>query len=770
MRNSWIIGVAESCDIRIQSAYVSGNHCRLERVDGQWFLEDLNSTNGTYVNGIRLNGRSAVSAADRITLGHSVQMPWPSTDTPGVSSRSPTVVPLLDSGKPIVIGRAASCNVVLNFPMISSRHATIERTNGGWAVRDLGSTNGTFVEGRRVHDVAVLRPGEVISLGSYQLLLSADGRTLSSEEPHGHSALEAKHVSIAVAGRELVRDVSMVVRAGELVGVMGNSGVGKSTLLSAFVGYHRPSSGQVAVSGLELYARIEELRGQIGYVPQDDIMHAELTVRQALWYSARLRLPRDYSNEEIGDRITAVLHQLGLEGVGNTRIGSPERRGISGGERKRVNVAMELVTDPQLLVLDEPTSGLSSVDALSLIRVLRALAADGRSVVLTIHQPSIDMLKLMDGLAVLAKDNTSNSAGELVWYGRAYPDAGQFFEPGVERPDAEAVLRGLDSRQVSEWQRAYRATEAYRRWGLARCSPEVAVPVATSARRSTVADGMTQLLVLTRRMLSIRLSDPWGTLVLLAQAPVIALLVVAVFGAKVSKPLDEATWRDVSSAIASTTFLMGLAAIWFGCANASREIVGERAIFRRERMVGMSLYSYLAAKVLVLGSLCAVQCVLLMFVVERGAGLHASYVSVVPILFLAANVAVAIGLCISSIVRSGEAAAAILPLVVLPMVILGGILLPLKELPAAAAVLADAMPSRWAFEKLVTSEADARPVLEVRHTEPAGQLEVQDIAERWFPLKGWRSSPGTPALILAGMWAIVLWTVRSLLIRGDGQR
>src|SRR5439155_14760032 len=172
-------------------------------------------------------------------------------------------------------------------------------------------------------------------------------------------------------------------------------------------------------------------RGMIGFVPQDDIIHSELTVREALFYSARLRLPRDFSNRDIHKRIDAVLAQLGLAGIDDVLIGSPTRKGISGGQRKRVNLAMELLTDPSVLFLDEPTSGLSSEDTLIVMQVLRQLADTGKTILLTIHQPSLDAFSKLDNVVVVSKDAGSTDAGRLAFYGPAYPDSVQFFNPPV---------------------------------------------------------------------------------------------------------------------------------------------------------------------------------------------------------------------------------------------------------------------------------------------------------------------------------------------------
>ena len=779
---TWLIGAAAGCDIQIASSYVSARHCRLTFHADHWTLEDLGSTNGCFVNGLRISGALAVSPADRVTLGTTVPLPWPAAPTlPGDEA----VIPLPTARRPLVIGRSPACDLVIDLPMVSSRHAALEPDGDGWRIRDLGSTNGTFVRGRRIAGPAQVASGDVIGLGSSRLRLAADGASLVERDLPGHASLEARAVAVDAGGRRLIEGVSLVVRPGELVAIMGPSGAGKSTLLATLVGGQRPDEGEVLVAGSDLYANFDQFRGQVGYVPQDDIMHAELTVAQALWFAARLRLPRDYADDEIRRRLAVVINQLGLAGAEHVRIGSPERRGVSGGQRKRVNVAMELVTDPPMLVLDEPTSGLSSTDALAVVNLLRTLADAGKTVVLTIHQPGLEALRQMDALAVIARDASTAEIGTLAWYGPAHPDAARFFEPQGRGDDAEAVLRGLATRPVAEWRQTYGCSAAHRDWIERRQTPPGATASPVPRRRLSLLDTASQWWTLVRRSLAIKAADRWTTAVLLLQAPVIGLLVSGVFGSRASAAADHATWADSARAVATTMFLLALAAIWFGCSNAAREIVAERAILRRERMVGLNLTAYIASKLVVLAGLGGIQCGILLAIVGRGCGFEASAGGTWLTLFLAANVAAVIGLCISAMTRSAEAAAGVLPLVILPMVILGGILLPLAELPASATMLADAMPSRWAFEGLLVPEANARPTLELPVTakpvdavEPAepnplpepDSTRVEDLAEAWFPRGGWRSGADTPGWVLVAMWGLGVVALKILLERDDPGR
>jgi ABC-type multidrug transport system ATPase subunit len=837
---SWLIGSSSECDLVVSHATVSRRHCRLTLTGGTYELEDLQSRNGTFVNGVRIGGPVPVTRSDRITLGPTEPMPWPApTPTPRPTAAPPPTFERIDAGaRTITIGRAADNDVVLEYPMVSSHHARITirdgraviedlgSTNGtaigahdnrirqspieesdivffgsfripaarllggqatfgegsctilpfqgdaivfgrdpsaeevldypmiswrharltrapeGMVVEDLGSTNGTYVNGARIAGPVRVAPGDVIGLGSYTFRIKADGN-LERRDFRGDVAIEVRDITVDVPGKRLLGGVSLTIYPSEFVGLMGPSGAGKTTLMNAMNGYTPPTRGTVLVNGLDLYANYDRFCGHIGYVPQNDIMHGDLTVGQALYYTARLRLPSDYRGRDILDRIRRVLADLGLEGVESVVIGSAEKKGISGGQRKRVNLAMELLTDPSVLFLDEPTSGLSSEDTLKVMRLLRGLADAGKTILLTIHQPSLEAFRLMDNVAIVAKDSGSPEPGRLAFYGPGYPESVEFFNPdGVPglRPGAEPspdeVLRGLQKAPTATWIERYGGSRFKREFVDERAGRRptgTQQPVTPKIPRRA---GLRQWRTLVRRCLTIKLRDTWNTAILLAQAPIIALLIVFVFGEKVSHgaPANAAPadWLSFSSACATTIFLMAISAIWFGCSNAAREIVGEWAVYHRERMVNLKIPSYVASKLTVLGGLCLVQCAVMLGIVSWGCDLEASFVRTLGVLFLASLAGLGLGLTVSSLAKTSEVAIALVPLILIPMVIAGGMMKPVHELNAPMRAFAHTMASRWAFEGMLLLEADARgewtpPAM------PGEQATSEDIAERYFP-------------------------------------
>ena len=725
-----LLGRAPGNDIVVKAPSVSARHARVVVDEEGLWLEDLGSRNGTFV-GVppRRVEQERIDVGDTITLGNAR---LPSTALEDLLTRTTAAAPGegtidLDDAAMVTFGRGTAADVSLDRPLASALHASVSVDRGRVFVRDLGSTHGTFVDGRRIERAVEISPGSVVQIADQRYRLTPDARSLEPLVGGDRDIIEADHVAVDASGRRLLEGVSLVVQPGEMVAIMGPSGAGKSTLLSVLNGQTVPASGRLVIGGLDLHSHYDLFRGRIGYVPQDDILHADLTVWQALWYAARLRLPRDTTDTEIETRIHAVIHQLGLDGTEKTRVGDQRKRGVSGGQRKRVNLAMELLTDPPILVLDEPTSGLSSVDALSVIELLRKLADSGKTILVTIHQPSLEAFEKFDAVAVIARDESTKQVGRLAWFGRAFPDSITFFEPqlsGSPPPTSvDGLLRGLSKRPAAEWVRQWESSVAKSIWVDRRASAHAGAPRPRSRRLPRSTAPFTQWITLVKRMIAVKVADGWGTAVLFAQAPIVGLLIAAVFSKVVRSTPTPDTWPKIGVNMATTLFVTALAAIWFGCSSMAREIVTEWPIYRRERMVGLSIGAYVASKMTVLLGIAAIQCFLLLAIVAPACRIDSPWLWVFTMLYAAALAGGALGLLISATLRTTEAASGILPVLLLPMIVLGGILVPLADLPALTQPLAAAMPSRWAFEGLVVPEAALRPRIrlggEVPRPEPA---------------------------------------------------
>lgn len=737
-----LIGRGTGNDLVLRQPSVSARHARvLVGPDGIW-IEDLGSRNGTFVGTPpRKIDRERIKLDDPLVFGDAALPATALRDFLERTQPRPADdgVIHLDDAALVTFGRRAGASVPLDQPLVSALHASVAVDRGRVVVRDLGSMTGTFVDGRRIDRPVEIGPGTLVQVGDQRYRLSADARALEPVDTSA-DAVEAVNVAVEAAGRRLLENVSLVIQPGEMVAIMGPSGAGKSTLLSVLNGQVAPAAGRIVIGGLDLHDHFELFRGRIGYVPQDDILHADLTVWQALWYAARLRLPKDMADAEIARRIRQVLAQLGLEGTEHTRVGDQRKRGVSGGQRKRVNLAMELLTDPPILVLDEPTSGLSSTDTISVMELLRSLADAGKTILVTIHQPSLEAYQKFDAVAVIARDASTRQVGRLAWYGRAWPDAVNFFEPpapGTPHPTtADGLLRGLATRPVADWVRQWEHSVAKSIWVDGRAGSHAARTAAGRRPQPRPVERLSQWATLVNRGLAVKAADRWNTAVLFLQAPLVGLLVAAVFAKVLRAAPTPDSWPHAGVNMATMMFVTALAAIWFGCSATAREIVAEWPIYRRERMVGLSILSYLGSKTALLLVVAAVQAACLLGIVAWACDVQSPWWHLYLVLYAAGLAGGAVGLVVSATLRTTEAATAILPVLLMPMIVLGGVLVPLADLPRLTQPLAAAMPSRWAFEGMVVPEAAARPRLKIPHGATAASAPAAAPAPSSAPASG----------------------------------
>jgi ABC-type multidrug transport system ATPase subunit len=550
----------------------------------------------------------------------------------------------------------------------------------------------------------------------------------------------------------LLDHVSFKALPGDFIALMGPSGSGKTTLLLTLNGYLRPSAGQVRINGEDLHSIYDALRGSIGYVPQDDIVHPELTVWEAVRYSAKFRLPPDYSEEEIDRRVLTTLQQLGLEGVKHLQIGKPEKKVLSGGQRKRVNIAMELVTDPVIMFLDEPTSGLAADDTTALVQLLADLAKQtGKTIITTIHQPAKDEFEKFNLALIMGL------GGVPIFFGPTHPDAYRFFGTWLERqgkPNAidnprdmfemlnrreQPLLEALRASNPNASRVQARAAAA-REWNADFFNDNNPTFRAMFSGRREVGSGTSnsavptkrptthgQFLYLFSRYFKIKQRDVAGSAIMLLQAPIIGVLLAVVFGGQEDVipywclgAIQELASRSGEIADGSNTlkemsptpdnavaiFFVTVAAVWFGTSNAAREIVSERAIYVRERMVNLGLFNYVVSKFVLLSVVTVIQCSVLLgivfFALGFSGGLPAFGISLVTLIATAMN-SVAIGLTLSTVVTSAEAAMALTPIALIPQVVLGGLMVPMTTNPNLESLML-IMPARWGFQGLVAQE------------------------------------------------------------------
>jgi ABC transport system ATP-binding/permease protein len=681
------------------------------------------------------------------------------------------------------IGRTPENDIQIPHPQVSSRHAVLHVAGGQMFIEDKGSANGTYVRGQRIpaNQRVPVQNGEKVLIGPMPLLLQvAGGEVAVVVEDAAHwegrplYEIEAWDLLMQVPDRDnpgelktLLDHVSFKALPGDLIALMGPSGAGKTTLLLTLNGYLPPSGGQVRINGEDLYAIYDALRGSIGYVPQDDIVHPELTVWEAVRYSAKFRLPPDYSEEEIARRVETTLAQLGLENVAHLQIGKPEKKILSGGQRKRVNIAMELVTDPVIMFLDEPTSGLAADDTAALVQLLAELAKQtGKTIITTIHQPAKDEFEKFNLVLTLGP------GGLLTFYGSP-KDGYRFFGSWLERqhkpntvdnPRDMFDMLNLRERPIFDAMRAqnpnaprYAArAQAAREWNAEYLNPQNPVFQKMFSGRRAVGtptdqrgvpggrgDTQGQFWLLFGRYFKVKMRDVGGTAIMLLQAPIIGVLLALVFGgqkdgipywclgalqelARKSGGVGDGLTQTLNSMQATpdhsgSIFFVVVAAVWFGTSNAAREIVSERAIYMRERMVNLGLFNYVFSKFLLLSLFCVIQCTILLTIVffslGYNGGILAFLISLATLIVTAMN-SVAIGLLLSTLVGSSEAAMALTPIALIPQVVLGGLMVPMTTNPLLQWPMY-LMPARWGFQGVIAQERLA--IL----TDPAWVIDIK---------------------------------------------
>jgi ABC transport system ATP-binding/permease protein len=753
------------------------------------------------------------------------------------------------SGGTKTIGRTPENDIQIPHPQVSSRHAVLHVSAGQLFIEDKGSANGTYVRGQRIpaNQRVPVQNGEKVLIGPMPLLLQAAGGEIAvvvEDAAHWEGRplyeIEAWDLLMQVPDRDnpgelktLLDHVSFKALPGDLIALMGPSGAGKTTLLLTLNGYLPPSAGQVRINGEDLYAIYDALRGSIGYVPQDDIVHPELTVWEAVRYSAKFRLPPDYSEDEIERRVQTTLAQLGLENVAHLQIGKPEKKVLSGGQRKRVNIAMELVTDPVIMFLDEPTSGLAADDTAALVQLLSELAKQtGKTIITTIHQPAKEEFEKFNLALILGP------GGLLTFYGSPKDGYGFFGSwlqrqgkpNSVDNPRDMFDMLNQRERPIFDAMRAqnpnaprYAArAQAAREWNAEYLNPQNpvfqkmfsgrrAVGTPTDQRGVPGGRGDTsgQFWLLFSRYLKIKMRDVGGTAIMLLQAPIIGVLLALVFGgqkdaipywclgalqelARKSGGVGDGLTQTLNSMQttpdhSASIFFVVVAAVWFGTSNAAREIVSERAIYMRERMVNLGLFNYIFSKFLLLSLFCVIQCTILLAIVFFSLGYSggpvAFGISLATLVITAMN-SVAVGLLVSTLVSSGEAAMALTPIALIPQVVLGGLMVPmttnsLLEIPMYL------MPARWGFEGLVAQErlailADPAWVIDIKKPDvtsienfiTAGRFrcaEAQIASSDFMGAWGFKhyNQAWLPPAVLCGMMFVTLIAILIILKRRD---
>ncbi len=729
------IGRAASNDVALSSRFVSARHARIEPAGASHQIVDVGSTNGILFEGRRLPPNTPQPLADGAVLrigdpatGNFVSLAYhnPAATRAAQAATVAQSYPLDPNDPQITIGREGS-EIVLENPQVSRNHAVIDRVGGKHVLRDVGSTNGTFVNGQRISQ-HTLAPGDVIQIGAFKLVY--DGDSLDQYDQRGALRIDARNLTREVRrdgkSRTILKDVSLSIAPREFVALVGGSGTGKSTLMNALSGYAQASSGHVLVNGDDYYRNFDAYRTLLGYVPQDDIIHRTLPVERALGYAAELRLPADTAPAEITQRITRVLDDVDM---------TPHRdklvENLSGGQRKRVSIGAELLADPSLFFLDEPTSGLDPGLEKKMMYTLRRLADSGRTVVLVTHATA--NISQCDHVAFM-------SDGRMVYFGPP-AEALQFFGvssgdfadiytklEGVAAPqDADrwaVVQRDLqaeyDTRQrgvaqnsqpptlAELWEMKFRGSPQYARYVAGRLAQAPAGPVAGGqgggGGSTPRVSPLRQFGILARRYLDLIIQDRRNLGILLLQAPIIGVLLMLV--AKADALVGEKTFASEAKKV---LFMLATVAVWFGIINAAREITKESPIFRRERLANLRIGPYVLSKIAILLLLVVIQSALLLGLVslrvqlpEMGV-LLPGWLELYATTLLTSLAGLAMGLAISSSASTPDRAISIVPLALIPQILFAGVIFTLGDGFSVQRLLSWFTISRWAMDAYGTT-------------------------------------------------------------------
>ena len=671
-QNNITIGRNTSNLVVIQNSVVSGNHAEINLVDNQLYIKDLGSTNGTYVDHVKIPqgqpipmGQKTISLSGVVTIqvrnitehrSFSGSQPQLNYDISNIGTK---IQQFLQQKGSVIFGRSEGADIKIDNNLVSRQHAKITSSGGQIFLEDLGSVNGTFVNGQRIKNRVIISPTDDIIIGRLRFSLTGTVIDISKEIAIKTIGLVKRFSN----GKVGLHECNIEIPSNSLLAVMGPSGCGKSTLLKALNGESPGTSGHVYIGGQELNRYFDYLKMQIGYVPQDDIVHRELTVDQSLWYSGKLRLPQ-LTDQQLKSKINQVLEELNISHIRSSLVSN-----ISGGQRKRVSIAVEILTDPLILFLDEPTSPLDPQTIEDFLSILRKLSQKGTTVVMVTHKP--EDLAYMDQVIFMAE------GGHICYYGKTNEYL-QFF--GVE--DTVRVYSMLVDDKKDRWVAKYHS------------KPAQVNTNTTNAKiyKSSRVNYLSQYFWLTKRYLNIKMNDKANSLIMLVQSPIIAIIIVMLF-------------ESLSQGV---TFLMAIASLWLGANNAAREIVSEGPIFKRERMFNQGILTYIFSKITVLIMFSTIQSLLFVGI------LTFSFDStVIPVkdpliatlwMIFISLVATMMGLLLSATVSTAEKVMSLVPIALIPQIMLAGVLTKISS------VLVEFMSyfsiSRWATEGFNSIQKD----------------------------------------------------------------
>lgn len=600
------LGRVPDNDIVIDSQIVSRFHGRIEKVLGGYQLVALpDATNPFLFEGRPLSGAHRLVHGDVIRIGSLDPglMVTIAYDSPSQAEAVEEAIQVQFGEKSIIqLGRDPENDVVLDTPIVSRFHAQIERVGQRYRIQDLNSSNGTFVNEERLSETTWLSQDDTIRIGPHRFVMGEDALAQYDETTGLHADVYNLQKWVR-KDLNILQNISLVFKPREFIVLVGQSGGGKSTLLDAISGYRPATHGQVLINDVDAYKNFDAIRNNIGYVPQKDIIHMELTIYQAMDYAARLRMPPDTTPDERHQRIMEVLDDLDLTHRQDVQVS-----GLSGGQQKRVSIGVELLTKPGLFFLDEATSGLDPGTETSLMQLLRRLADQGRTIVLVTHATKNVMLA--DKVIFLAR------GGYLSWFGppdEALEYFNQYRNDTQRRTSSmefDRIYNILDDPSLGtpeDWNDRFLSHPAYQKYILQPLEEKHHAPAASTGspvvpesqraapKVQAQVSALRQFLILSSRNIKILTRDKVSLALMLFAAPFAGLMDLLIGSASGRNAYDF--YEGSPETILTSFFIIIIFSMFIGSLSQMREIVKEDQIYRRERLVNLKILPYILSKI-----------------------------------------------------------------------------------------------------------------------------------------------------------------------------
>ncbi|MCX2742835.1 ATP-binding cassette domain-containing protein [Mangrovivirga sp. M17] len=575
----------------------------------------------------------------------------------------------------------------------------------------------------------IMKPGRVYLFGHGSTIKTPAGAALYYSELIRNFRSDAEDVKLSFNAIDVeykfpngdvgLRDINISEGPGKLIGIMGASGAGKTTLLNVLAGINKPSSGKITINGFDIFEEKENIHGVIGYVAQDDLLIEELTVYENLYYNAKLCFA-DLSDKEIDERVMDVLQSLGLEQRKDLRVGSVLDKTISGGQRKRLNIALELIREPSVMFVDEPTSGLSSRDSENVIDLLKELSLKGKLIFVVIHQPSSDIYKMFDKMYILDTGGYpayyGNPVGAVTYFKSASnqvdSERGQCASCGNVNP--EQIFNIIEAKVVDEYgeftnKRKMNPKDWYslfkEKFSLKKVEPVKEEP----PKSLNIPSKLKQMMVFVKRDFLSKISNKQYLTINLLEAPLLAIILAFIIRYKNSPDAGSYFFR-FNENIPAFMMMAIVVALFMGLSVSAEEIIKDRKILKREAFLNLSWNSYLLSKITNLFLISAIQTLLFVLIGNFILEIQGMTLPYWIILFSLSCFANILGLNISSAFNSAVTVYILIPILLIPQMILSGLLFPFDKLNTTISskgevpIVADMMASRWAFEAMAVKQ------------------------------------------------------------------